>query len=266
MASNGLVFLKLGGSLITDKTAVESLRSEVLARLAQEIATVRRQRPDLELVVGHGSGSFGHTAAATYRTREGVLSADGWAGFCQVSAAAARLNRIVCEALLNAGVPAVSLQPSASASCEDGVLVELSSEPVQAALGAGIVPLLYGDVAFDRQRGGTIISTEQVLGFLAARIKPSWMLLAGDTQGVYDTAGNVIAHVTKRNFEAIRDALGGSAGTDVTGGMESKVQDMLRLTEESHGLSIRIFSGREPGTMREILLDPHQAVGTLITS
>jgi isopentenyl phosphate kinase len=48
------------------------------------------------------------------------------------------------------------------------------------------VPLLYGDVAFDRVRGGTIVSTEQVLAFVARQLPPQWLLLAGDTEGVLD--------------------------------------------------------------------------------
>lgn len=264
MAVDDLIFLKLGGSLITDKTGVESLRGERLQRLAREIAAVRR--PSLRLVIGHGSGSFGHAAAATYGTREGVRSAEQWLGFCRVSEAAARLNRIVCEALLDAGVPAVSLQPSASAQCRDGALQDLATTAVEAALDAGIVPLLYGDVAFDSERGGTIISTEQVLGFLTRRLQPRWLLLAGDTAGVYDGDGSVIAHITRRNFSQIKGALGGSAGTDVTGGMASKVEAMLRLAEDNQGLSVRIFSGTEPGNLRDVLLDPAGARGTLISA
>lgn len=266
MAVEDLIFLKLGGSLITDKTAVESLHGERLQRLAREIADVRRRRPDLRLVIGHGSGSFGHAAAATYGTRDGARSAEQWLGFCRVSEAAARLNRIVCEALLNAGVPAVSLQPSASARCRDGVLENLATKPVEAALDAGIVPLLYGDVAFDGVRGGTIISTEQVLGFLTQRLRPRWLLLAGDTAGVYDGDGSVIGQITRDNFSEIKGALGGSAGTDVTGGMANKVQAMLHLAEDSPGLSVRIFSGTEPGNLRDVLLDPDRAGGTLISA
>lgn len=266
MVPDRTVFLKLGGSLITDKTAVEAARDGRLKRLARELSVARRQRPEMRLVVGHGSGSFGHTAAASYGTRDGVHSIDQWLGFCRVSEAAARLNRIVCRALLNAGVPAVSLQPSASAVCRDGALLELATKPVRAALDAGIVPLLYGDVAFDRQRGGTIISTEQVLGFLAAHLKPAWLLLAGDTDGVYDLDGSIIEHISRQNFAQIKDALGGSAGTDVTGGMASKVESMLRLAEKHQDLSIRIFSGKGPGILQDMLLEPQQARGTLITA
>ena len=67
-----LVFLKLGGSLITDKTQAYTARLDKLADLATQIAHSLQTHPDLRLVLGHGSGSFGHTAAKKYRTRDGL--------------------------------------------------------------------------------------------------------------------------------------------------------------------------------------------------
>ena len=49
-----MIFLKLGGSLITDKTGVEAARPAVLARLAAEIAAARAAQPGLPLLIGHG--------------------------------------------------------------------------------------------------------------------------------------------------------------------------------------------------------------------
>jgi isopentenyl phosphate kinase len=259
-----LYFLKLGGSLLTDKKGVEALRAQVLDRLAREIRVAMQERAQLRLVIGHGSGSFGHVAAARYGTRQGVRDRADWRGFAEVSAAAARLNRLVREALLAAGVPVLSLQPSASAICEDGRLCELAVEPVERALEAGLVPLLYGDVAFDKVRGGTIISTEQILSYLASLLKPSWLLLAGDTSGVYDSNGQVISSITRQNYSEVETVLRGSRGTDVTGGMASKVQQMLSLAENQDGLTISIFSGMEEGRLRRALLDPEQGMGTTI--
>jgi isopentenyl phosphate kinase len=259
-----VIFLKLGGSLITDKTGVEQVRPAVLARLAAEIGSVWQKRPFLPLVLGHGSGSFGHVAGAKYGTRLGVTTPDQWTGFAQVSAAAARLNRLVVEALLDAGVPALTVQPSASARCRDGVIIHLAGHTVENALVAGLAPVVYGDVAFDKVRGGTIISTEEVMGYLASTIRPSWLLLAGETEGVYDEAGNLIPAITPANFEAIRSALGGSRGTDVTGGMAGKVEAMLHLVQTQPGLTIRIFSGLKAGSLQQLLLNPEESIGTMI--
>ena len=113
---NDLVFVKLGGSIITDKAQVETARPEVIARLAAEMSSALSLQPDLQVVLGHGSGSFGHVVARRYGTRQGVYSADEWRGFAEVAAVAARLNRIVTDAFLMAGVPVWSLQPGSLGS------------------------------------------------------------------------------------------------------------------------------------------------------
>lgn len=261
---DSIIFLKLGGSLITDKTGVEQVRGPILTRLAQEIRHAREESPKLKLVLGHGSGSFGHVHGAQHGTRQGVTTADQWAGFAQVSAAASRLNELVMAALLKAGVPALSLQPSASARCEDGQIKAMAVQLVQLALQAGLLPVIFGDVAFDTVRGGTIISTEEVMMFLAETLRPSWLLLAGETAGVLDLDGQVVPSITEANLKAIAPALGGSRGTDVTGGMASKVRSMLELVTAQPQMQIRIFSGLQAGQLQQTLLTPHTASGTVI--
>ncbi len=259
-----LTFLKLGGSLLTDKTGREALRADVLARLTNEIAAARHTRPDMKLVLGHGSGSYGHTSAARHGTRSGVSGPGQWRGFAEVSDAAARLNRAVIAALLSAGVPAVGLPPSASAVVTDGVIQAMATAPIRAALEAGLLPVVFGDVAFDTVRGGTIVSTEEVMDYLALPMRPARLLLAGETAGVLDTTGQVVPHISPANYETIRPALGGSRGTDVTGGMSSKVSAMLDLAAKIPGLTIHIFSGLEPGLLEQLLISPSLSAGTRI--
>ena len=60
MSESTVILIKLGGSLITDKAGHEVVRSGVLARLAVELRQVAEACPS-GLVLGHGSGSFGHS-------------------------------------------------------------------------------------------------------------------------------------------------------------------------------------------------------------
>ena len=101
------VFLKLGGSLITDKRVAETPRLDVITRLARELAEVRKASPDLRLVIGHGSGSFGHVHAQRYATRSAVVSAEQWYGFAVTADAAARLNRIVVKGIVGCRYPSL---------------------------------------------------------------------------------------------------------------------------------------------------------------
>ena len=173
MAVGELVFLKLGGSLVTDKTRPQALRGDVLSRLAGEVAAALDQQPDLRLLIGHGSGSFGHVAASRYGTRAGVTLPEGWRGYAEVARVAAELNRLVVDALWDAGVPALRIQPSASAHCHNGELREMDERPLVVALQNGLAPVVHGDVALDDVRGGTIISTEEIFRWLAPRLSPT---------------------------------------------------------------------------------------------
>jgi len=262
------VFLKLGGSLITDKTRACTARVDVIVRLADETRQALDAAPDLRLLIGHGSGSFGHWAARPYGTRQGVHNSAGWRGYAKVAASAARLNRIVTDAFLEAKVPVLSIQPSASARCYDYSLKYLHTYPIHTALTRGLVPMIYGDVALDDAHGGTIISTEDIFLFLADddKLCPARILLLGDVPGVMGPNGTVIPHILPQDTIALRDSLAGSTGIDVTGGMADKVARMVELVQRHPETSVNIFTGTRPGLLTRVLLDTTCSVGTRITS
>jgi isopentenyl phosphate kinase len=260
-----VTFIKLGGSLITDKRSTQQFHADVMGRVAQEIADVRRVQPTLKLLIGHGSGSFGHVAAQKYGTMNGVSTADEWLGFAEVATVARRLNALVVETLVTAGLPILAVQPSSSARCIDGELISLEMAPIRVGLEHGLVPLIYGDVALDTQRGGTIISTETIFQYLAERLRPERLMLIGDVEGVFDADGAIIPRITPANLDEVSAALGGSRGTDVTGGMASKVRQMIDLVKRISGLEVRIFGGAQAGQVASVLLG-RATPGTLITA
>jgi isopentenyl phosphate kinase len=247
-----LVFLKLGGSLITDKTRPYTLRSEKLDALAAEIAAGLEKNADLHLILGHGSGSFGHAAASRYATRLGVTTPEAWRGFAEVWYQASTLNRLVVEALHRVNLPVVSFSPAASVIAQDGRVLSWNTSPIQSALPNGLLPLIQGDVTFDAIRGGTILSTEDLFAYLAHQLRPQRILLAGQESGVWSdfpAREHLLEQITPETISQMTPGLGAAAGFDVTGGMLSKVTGMLSLVEEIPGLEISIFSGELPGNI-----------------
>lgn len=259
-------FVKLGGSLITDKTRPYTPRREEIARLGEEVRAALDADPGLRLLLGHGSGSFGHWAAEPYGTREGVITPTQWRGYAEVAATAARLNRIVTDSFLEAGVPVLSLQPSASARCHDGEVTHLSVGPIREALERGLVPLIYGDVALDDVRGGTIASTEDLFVYLADVLRPVRILLLGHVPGVLDREGEIIPSITPGSYPLWRDAFSDSRGVDVTGGMADKVARMVDLVRRHPETTVRILAGRRPGLLQNVLLSDDRRVGTAIVA
>jgi len=275
-----LVFLKLGGSLITDKTKPYTPRLDVMDDLALQIATALQSHPNLRLVLGHGAGSFGHVPASEYRTRDGLppnptplthrqrdaTEDNYWKGFAEVWYQAEILNRYVMDALHKAKVRAMTLPPSASVIASNGKVTVWDTTTIRMSLSSGIVPVIHGDVVFDEIRGGTILSTEDLFMHLTRALHPDRILLAGLEKAVwadFPTRTKKIEKITTQNYEEANASTGKADGADVTGGMKSKVKQMLELAKESSVESIQIFSGEEPGNIVQALSG--ESLGTLIT-
>ena len=275
-----LVFLKLGGSLITDKTQPYTPLLDVMDDIAVQIKTALQTQPDLRLVLGHGAGSFGHVPASEYRTRDGLppratpllhrdrdKSEDNyWKGFSEVWYQASALNRHIMQALHKMDVRAIALPPSSSVIASNGQVSVWETTAIRMSLSSGIVPVIFGDVVFDEVRGGTILSTEDLFMHLARALNPERILLAGLEPAVwadFPARTQKVEKITRTSFEEISAGIGRSTGTDVTGGMESKVKQMLGLVQETPGLSVQIFSGKELGNIVRALSG--EVLGTLIT-
>lgn len=263
--TNEIIFLKLGGSLITDKDTPYTPRIDKLNELALEIKTALDSNPGLLLILGHGSGSFGHTAAKKHGTRNGVQTNEQWRGFAEVKFQAAELTRHVIESLMNAGLPAISIHPSSSMVSDNRKVIHHNIVVLRKALDVHLLPVVHGDVAFDESLGGTILSTEDVFAFLAEQFSPTRILLAGIEAGVwadFPARTKLVKQIQLSDYEKMRAGIVGSASTDVTGGMKAKVEEMLELVRKNKGLSVQIFSAEEKGFLTRALNGEN--VGTLL--
>ena len=250
-----LTLIKLGGSLITDKRRPGRARHTVIARLAGEIAAASDRRPG-RLIVGHGSGSFGHPAAARHGVHRGTAAGGAPAGVAETQARAAALHRLVVDALLAKGAAPFSLAPSSYMSAASGRPVGLSMEPLLRALGMGLLPVTYGDVVLDRRQGSAICSTETVFAALVRALsrrgdRVARVLWLGETDGVYDAGGALVPEVSAANLGRVLRATGGAAGTDVTGGMRHRLETAAELARL--GVESWILDGREPERLARAL-------------
>ncbi|MCD6522906.1 MAG: haloacid dehalogenase-like hydrolase [Candidatus Diapherotrites archaeon] len=264
-----LVLLKLGGSLITDKTKPETARVDVIRRIAQEIKRALTKRGDIKLIIGHGGGSFPHYPAKRYRVNEGIINKDSWRGFAETRAAASKLNQIVTEIFLEEGLDVVSLQPSSSVLCENGVIVHMDLRQIKFLIDRHQIPVTYGDAVLDREKGCTIVSTEALFDYIARKLFPDRIILAGEVEGVYDSDphknpnAKLIPEITNKNFEKIKKMLTGSHGYDVTGGMATKIESMYNLLHILPSMKVQIISGKIPGVIEKAIVG-REHIGTIM--
>jgi len=248
------ILVKLGGSLITDKAQAETPRLPVIRRLAQEIAKAAATGSGIHLIVGHGSGSFGHVAAARYGISSGLSSSDQLQGVSQTQERAAALHWQVMAELLAAGALPFSIAPSSSLVAALGEPAAFCDEPLLLALERGLLPVLYGDVVLDREQGVAICSTERLFTLLARRLPERGIavrraLWLGETAGVWDGEGRTIPRLTRADVDKM--GIGAAAGTDVTGGMRHRVETALALADL--GITSQILDGREAGLLERAL-------------
>lgn len=261
------IFLKLGGSLITEKDHAYTARKEILNQLANVILNSYGTGENYRLVIGHGSGSFGHQEAKLYDTRNGVNSREDWQGFLQVWKQARALNQIVIDALLGTGLPVLSFPPVSAVIAKNQEVINWDTQPIRFALSKRLIPVIYGDVIFDENMNGTILSTEELFQALAKSICPNRVLIAGIEKGVWEdfpACTQLIKNITPSSFQEQNKHIFGSKAVDVTGGMKEKVNQMLNLVQLHPQMEIQIFSAENPDDLAKVLEGKRK--GTYITN
>jgi isopentenyl phosphate kinase len=223
------VILKIGGSAITDKKNEEPMpRTDVISRAADEI----RKANVKKLVIVHGAGSFGHPMAQEYMLREGFREEGQKIGFAVTHNMVTVLNGLIMDALLLDDFPAVSVTPSSCIVAEDGRIKIFDDSVVRMLLRLGFTPVLYGDVVMDEKIGFTVVSGDQLASVLAVKLGARQIIMGGDTDGVFDAdpkakGAKPYSRLTLEELKRIEGRLGGSDGTDVTGGMRGKITELI---------------------------------------
>lgn len=247
----GLVVVKLGGSLITDKNKPFFFHSEVVSRLARELAEAYREK---DLVVLHGGGSYGHPVARQYRVSEG-LPKSSLKGLAETRYWMTVLNAKVTRALVDAGIPAVPMQTSAFTICEGGVIKRVFLEPLKALLSMRAVPLAYGDVVVDTVSGFSILSADVLAAELAIRLGAERLVYALAVDGVYTANPDAVSTarlLTELSADAVESVASGGTGIDVTGGMRLKLRCAARAARE--GIEVVLGTGLREGNLVRMIV------------
>jgi isopentenyl phosphate kinase len=264
--SKNLIFVKLGGSLITTKNAPYTINYRALTRIVKELKEAIESNPQLQLLLGHGGGSFPHPVAQNFKTAEGFVHDTSVRGFALCQNAASTLNRIVVDLMTDYAINGVSIQPSACCVTKNGKIFEFFTKPIEAALEDGLVPVVFGDCVFDTVKGCAIVSTEQIFAYLSNALQPSRVLVAGLVDGVYtadpqkDENARFVPLIEVERLSSVESYLGGSYSVDVTGGMTTKVMELVEIAKR--GIECEILSGAS-GNIKKALAG-QRGLGTRI--
>lgn len=254
-----VTIIKLGGSIITDKTRPYTPNTKALKMLALEI-----KKANVPVVIVHGQGSFAHTSAKKYGGKKGYKSA---LGVSKVFLDAMEMNRVVMEALYKAKIPVVSFRPNSLFLATNGKLSKNNIQPVYEALQQGLVPVLYGDVIMDTSWKTTIFSGEVSARYVALylakhSVNVRKIVQVGCTDGVVDSDGKSIRHLSHQSFATVKQHIFATKTTDVTGGMLHKVEEAVQLARL--GIPTVILNGTRSKELEKALTDKSSKFTTTI--
>lgn len=222
-----LIFVKLGGSLISDKTKINQARFDEISRLSMQIKDLKEE---YSLVIFTGAGGFGHPVAEKYKNnlKEGVK---------EIKRACKEINKIVVNSLKDLGLKAISVEPDKIAEFNDGKIISLTYDLIVQLLERDVIPVFHADLVNDKRSGILVLSMDKFLVDLAIYLSRNdkyvveKAIFVGTTSGVFDKKSKVIPTITKKNYSTIKGIFYKNKGIDVSGGMKYKVEQCLRLAE-----------------------------------
>lgn len=223
-----MILIKLGGSVITDKSQYRTFNEERVARLCREI-----KESGQDVLIVHGAGSFGHVLAKKHRLQNGFTSKDQILPAAQVQYDVRELSQMVVKQLIDAGIPAVSVPPGSGFVMEGGKLIARDMEAIVRLKNLGIMPVTFGDVVTDRGRGFGICSGDQLMEVLADFFDIKKIIFVSDIDGLYtdDPKINKDAKLIASVKPSMLSSISYSDGVaDVTGGVREKMESMLRMS------------------------------------
>lgn len=261
-----ITLLKLGGSLITDKSKPYTANPDSIHQILVEVKDIIQKKPDLRMIIGHGAGSFAHQSAKKYNTMHGFSNDKGKIGACIVHSDAMKLHQIVLDECTKLELSVFSIQPAAFIMAQNKEFYRADFSILKELLRKGLTPLMFGDVIVDSQIGSTIFSTDKLFTILVNQFADDefdikQIIHVGNFDGVMDENGSVISEITKKNYSQISQLLGESGNTDVTGGMKNKVEEAITLTRK--GIQTKILNGMIKGNLTNLILH-NKKIGTTI--
>jgi len=222
-----MIIIKLGGSVITDKTRYRAFKKGRVSRLCDEI-----KQSGKDVLIVHGAGSFGHVISKKFSIQEGFLDSAQIPAVVVVSHDVRDLNNLIMTELTDAGIQAISIPPGTFLRMKDDKIVG-DMTILKRYVELGIMPVMFGDVVIDDDKRFSICSGDRIMELLASLFNPEKVIFVSDVDGLYDSDpkknknAKLLEYVDRATLNNVDTDI---IVDDVTGGVYEKMRSMLRMS------------------------------------
>jgi isopentenyl phosphate kinase len=246
-----MFIIKLGGSVITDKTKEKTYKQNIIDNLSHQIKLSEK-----ESIIVHGAGSFGHIPAKNYNLNNGYKNNTQIYGFSLTHNMVQELNSYVITSLLKKGIPAVSIPPHSIIKLNNNKKSKFDFYIFEDYLKLGIIPVTFGDVVLDEKLGFSICSGDLLVEELTNHFRPEKVIFVIDEDGLYtsnpklDKNSKLIEKTTIDEINNFSTSL--DSHPDVTGGMEGKIDTIKKIV--NLGIDTVLLNGNKPERLYKTLI------------
>ena len=241
-----MIIVKLGGSVITDKSTYKKFRPSVVKKISKVLSNFN------DIIIVHGGGSFGHIKAKEYGL-PGKLSVRTLSAMNVVHNDMLELNVKVSRILNESGIFNISI-PIPAISRNGIIDYSAFGEYIK----AGITPVSFGDI-YIKNRIIDIYSGDNIVYDLSLMYRPEKVIFMSNVDGIFNKNPEIYkeARLLRNpnidlNFESIY--------SDVTGGMKTKLDIMKKIN--NLGIKVYLINGNYPERIYN--LDNDDFIGSVI--
>lgn len=249
-AKNNVILLKLGGGLLTDKNEPFSKRIDVIKSAVKQIIDANEK-----IILIHGGGSFGHPLAKKYNVFDGIDNSisNQILGVAETHHSMIRFNSYLIEQFLERKYPVLSIQTSSIFIKKSDKISLESLDVLETALNLKIMPVLYGDVLFDKKGSFSILSGDDIILKLCESLKSyniKKVVFAMESDGLYkhdELSDNNCNLLTECYSSELDDLILADLGQkiDVTGGINNKLTNIKKICKLK--IPVQLINGLTEG-------------------
>ena len=213
-----------------------------------------------DLIIVHGVGSFGHPPVLEHKLHHGFQGKHQLIPLSQTQQIVNKFRILLANELVNASVPVNLIHASSIFTSEKMQISNFFLESVKGFLSLRMIPLIGGDMLFDKKMGFCVSSGDQISTLLSKELNAYNMIFATDVSGIHqkdpklDPNSPIINNLNIEDLEEVINNMGKSVLKDSSGTMKGKLKSLMILKERiKNGFEISIISMNSYGNLISLL-------------